>query len=73
LNPLHVLRVGAIWLIINEPFIVQEEHVGGECTAVVVWFDVEFSQRFCKEHPVTLTTSPFSKQTHWAQTVLPLK
>ena len=40
---------------------------------VVLWFDTEFSSRFCKEHPVTLTTSPHAAPTHWAQTLFDLK
>jgi len=41
--------------------------------AVVLWFDVEFSERFCKECPVTLSTSPSAEVTHWAHAVLPLQ
>lgn len=40
--------------------------------ALVVWFDVQFSERFCKEHPVSLPTGPDDAPTHWAQVVLPL-
>ena len=40
---------------------------------MVIWFDVEFSRRFCSQQPVTLSTSPFAAPTHWAQTVLPLR
>lgn len=43
------------------------------CEAIVIWFDVEFSQRFCPQKPVALSTSPMTDQTHWAQTVLPLR
>jgi protein arginine N-methyltransferase 3 len=43
------------------------------CSSFVIWFDTEFSSRFCAETPVVLDTSPSSKPTHWAQTVLPLK
>lgn len=39
----------------------------------MLWFDTVFSERFCKEHPVALCTSPASPQTHWAQTVLLLR
>jgi protein arginine N-methyltransferase 3 len=42
-------------------------------SAIVLWFDVEFSERFCRECPVTLSTSPAAECTHWAQAVLPLK
>ena len=40
---------------------------------VVLWFDVEFSARFCRQQPVVLSTSPYGPQTHWAQTVLALR
>lgn len=43
------------------------------CHAFVMWFDALFSARFCAEHPVELSTSPFSPPTHWAQTVLTLR
>lgn len=39
------------------------------CCGIALWFDVNFSERFCSSHPITLSTSPFSKPTHWAQTV----
>jgi protein arginine N-methyltransferase 3 len=42
-------------------------------SAVILWFDVEFSERFCKDHPVTLSTSPTAEVTHWAHAVLPLQ
>ena len=53
----------------------EEEHRQNDvtCTCFVIWFDTEFSSRFCAETPVVLDTSPLSKPTHWAQTVLPLK
>ncbi len=41
--------------------------------AIVLWFDTEFSPRFCKEQSVVLTTSPHAPQTHWYQTVLQLR
>ncbi|KAL3139655.1 hypothetical protein ABBQ38_003972 [Trebouxia sp. C0009 RCD-2024] len=44
-----------------------------ECHAFVLWFDTDFSSRFCKEHPVKLSTSPYTPQTHWCQTVLVLR
>ena len=37
---------------------------------IAVWFDAEFSNRFCKENPVILSTSPKEPKTHWAQTSL---
>jgi len=43
-----------------------------ECHALVLWFDTLFTQRFCSDTPVELSTSPHSPQTHWAQTVLVL-
>jgi protein arginine N-methyltransferase 3 len=43
-----------------------------EVAALVLWFHVEFSARFCKEHPVTLSTSPAAPVTHWSQALLPL-
>lgn len=44
-----------------------------ECHALVLWFDTEFSSRFCKERSIMLSTSPHSPQTHWAQTVITLR
>lgn len=41
--------------------------------ALVLWFDTLFSERFCGERPVTLSTSPLAPATHWAQTVLLLQ
>lgn len=41
------------------------------CSCLVLWFDTEFSPRFCQSSPQVLTSSPHSKPTHWAQTVLP--
>jgi hypothetical protein len=46
---------------------------GVMATCVVLWFDCEFSPRFCPECPVTLTTAPDAAQTHWMQAVLPLR
>ena len=40
------------------------------CHGVVLWFDTAFSARFCKEKAVVLSTSPYERQTHWAQTML---
>ncbi len=37
---------------------------------VVLWFDTLFSERFSKEKPNVLSTSPHARQTHWAQTML---
>lgn len=44
----------------------------GECSCIVLWFDTEFSDRFCSDAPQVLCTSPTKTPTHWAQTVLPL-
>jgi protein arginine N-methyltransferase 3 len=40
--------------------------------AVVLWFDVDFSERFCRDEPALLSTSPSSPKTHWSQTLLRL-
>lgn len=47
--------------------------VESACHAFVMWFDALFSARFCAEHPVVLSTSPYSTPTHWTQTVLTLR
>lgn len=39
------------------------------CSGLALWFDTEFSARFCGQ-PVNLTTSPFAQETHWVQTLL---
>ncbi|XP_066393949.1 probable protein arginine N-methyltransferase 3 [Miscanthus floridulus] len=39
------------------------------CYGIVLWFDTGFTNRFCKEKPVVLSTSPFSPPTHWSQTI----
>lgn len=44
----------------------------GDCHALVLWFDTIFTERFCSNTPVELSTSPQGPQTHWAQTVLVL-
>ena len=44
----------------------------GPCHAIVLWFDTPFSERFCSQCPVVLSTSPMTALTHWAQTVLVL-
>ena len=43
------------------------------CYGIVVWFDTEFSARFCAQKPVVLSTSPHAPATHWAQTLFPFK
>ncbi|KAL1204763.1 putative protein arginine N-methyltransferase 3 [Cardamine amara subsp. amara] len=40
------------------------------CHGVVLWFNTGFTDRFCKENPTVLSTSPYTPPTHWAQTVL---
>ncbi|XP_002513022.2 probable protein arginine N-methyltransferase 3 [Ricinus communis] len=40
------------------------------CYGVVLWFDTDFTTRFCKETPAVLSTSPFTPKTHWSQTIL---
>ncbi|KAK8942968.1 putative protein arginine N-methyltransferase 3 [Platanthera zijinensis] len=39
------------------------------CYGVVLWFDTGFTNRFCKETPMVLSTSPYSPRTHWSQTI----
>jgi protein arginine N-methyltransferase 3 len=43
------------------------------CYGLVVWFDTGFTERFCKDKPVLLSTSPHSPRTHWSQTILTFK
>ncbi|KAJ9463079.1 putative protein arginine N-methyltransferase 3 [Diplonema papillatum] len=54
-------------------FVLRPQSDGSKIAALVLWFDTEFSPRFCPEAPVTLTTSPYAKATHWHQTMLHLK
>lgn len=54
-------------------FVLKADSCNCECSCIVLWFDTEFSDRFCAASPQVLSTSPHSKATHWAQTVLPLK
>lgn len=53
-------------------FQIKTSSTDGVCSCLVLWFDTEFSSRFCQNSPQVLSTSPSSKPTHWAQTVLPL-
>lgn len=46
---------------------------GATLAALVLWFDVDFSGKFCVDHPVTLSTSPAATPTHWVQAVMPLQ
>jgi len=39
---------------------------------IALWFDVEFSERVCRDKPVLLSTSPNAPQTHWHQALLEL-
>ena len=48
----------------------KSERKGHETHGIVLWFDTEFSKRFCKENPVMLSTSPYALKTHWVQTML---
>ena len=52
---------------------VQSSSGPQECHAFVLWFDTDFSARFCKDRAVKLSTSPYTPQTHWCQTVLVLR
>ena len=45
---------------------------GASLGAIAVWFDVEFSERACRDHPVLLSTSPTAPPTHWHQALLEL-
>lgn len=40
------------------------------CYGVVLWFETGFTNRFCKETPAVLSTSPYTPSTHWSQTIL---
>ncbi|PIN08352.1 Protein arginine N-methyltransferase PRMT1 [Handroanthus impetiginosus] len=40
------------------------------CYGVVLWFETGFTERFCHEKPVVLSTSPYDPRTHWSQTIL---
>jgi hypothetical protein len=53
-------------------FTLTAEGSSAEVAALVLWFDVQFSERFCPEAPGTLSTAPDAPGTHWAQAVLPL-
>lgn len=41
-----------------------------KCYGVVLWFETGFTDRFCKETPTVLSTSPYTQKTHWSQTIL---
>ncbi|KAJ0249421.1 protein arginine N-methyltransferase 3 [Hirschfeldia incana] len=49
---------------------IESETEARLCHGVVLWFDTGFTNRFCKENPTVLSTSPYTPPTHWAQTVL---
>ncbi|CAN7010634.1 unnamed protein product [Brassica rapa subsp. trilocularis] len=49
---------------------IESETEAKLCHGVVLWFDTGFTDRFCKENPALLSTSPYTPPTHWAQTVL---
>ncbi|KAK6143282.1 hypothetical protein DH2020_023630 [Rehmannia glutinosa] len=40
------------------------------CYGLVLWFETGFTERFCREKPVVLSTSPYDPSTHWSQTIL---
>lgn len=40
------------------------------CYGIVLWFETGFTERFCREKSVILSTSPYSPSTHWSQTIL---
>lgn len=40
------------------------------CYGIVLWFDTDFSPRFCRETPVVLSTTPHRPPTHWQQVLL---
>ncbi|CAH8361950.1 unnamed protein product [Eruca vesicaria subsp. sativa] len=49
---------------------IESETEARLCHGVVLWFDTGFTDRFCKENPTVLSTSPYTPPTHWAQTIL---
>eukprot|EP01064_Diplonema_japonicum_P037949 TRINITY_DN904_c9_g1_i1.p1 TRINITY_DN904_c9_g1~~TRINITY_DN904_c9_g1_i1.p1 ORF type:complete len:523 (+),score=111.43 TRINITY_DN904_c9_g1_i1:23-1570(+) len=53
-------------------FIVKPLGSESEVASVVVWFDTLFSERYCREMPCNLTTSPYAKPTHWHHTLFHL-
>ncbi|CAK9194721.1 unnamed protein product [Sphagnum troendelagicum] len=40
------------------------------CYGLVLWFDTRFTDRFSREQPALLSTSPHNPKTHWSQTLL---
>lgn len=50
--------------------VAKEGRASDETHGIVLWFDTEFSKRFCADHPVMLSTHPGSMKTHWVQTML---
>ena len=58
---------------LSEEFELRPGSAPAEVHTLVLWFDVEFSERFCAEEAVRLSTSPLAAPTHWAQTVLHLR
>ncbi|XP_071722088.1 probable protein arginine N-methyltransferase 3 [Rutidosis leptorrhynchoides] len=43
------------------------------CYGLVLWFDTGFTSRFCGETQANLSTSPYTPETHWYQTILTFK
>ncbi|XP_043692273.1 probable protein arginine N-methyltransferase 3 [Telopea speciosissima] len=39
------------------------------CYGIILWFETGFTDRFCKEMPTVLSTSPYTPKTHWSQTI----
>ena len=71
---LTVLREEDVGFLSEEFSLANADGAGtAEVHTLVLWFDVGFSARFCAEDEVTLSTSPGSAPTHWAQTVLHLR
>lgn len=48
----------------------EDESTITNCYGVVLWFETAFTNRFCKENPTVLSTSPYTPPTHWSQTLL---
>jgi len=48
----------------------RSDRKGQATHGIALWFDTEFSNRFCEENPVMLSTSPYATKTHWVQTML---
>ncbi|KAM7262564.1 hypothetical protein ACFE04_000247 [Oxalis oulophora] len=51
----------------------SESTESSKCYGLVLWFETGFTSRFCKEMPAVLSTSPYTRETHWYQTILTFK